>query len=157
MPSMAESLTLMGLRGAIASVMLGLLVAVLLSITGLFLMFLLRRILRLQWLAAAVFVALIVANSAEDWGSTSWVLGLIASTLIGCLIVVVLTRFGFLAYVSGVALDQIFESFPVTGRLSAWYAGSGLFALAVCLVALAWGTRTALAGQPFFSSARPDD
>ena len=54
----------MGLRGVIASLMLGLLVAVLLSISGLFLMFLLRRILRLQWLAAAVFVALIVANSA---------------------------------------------------------------------------------------------
>ena len=157
MPSMAGSLTLMGLRGAIATFMLGLLVAVLLSITGLFLMFLLRRILRLQWLAAAVFVALIVANAAGLWGSTRWVLGPISSMLIGCLIVIVLTRFGFLAYVSGVALAQIFEGFPVTSRLSAWYSGSGLFAVAICLVALVWSTRTALAGQPFFSSARPDD
>jgi hypothetical protein len=78
-------------------------------------------------------------------------MGLAASMLIGCLIVTVLLRFGFLAYVSGVALDQVFESFPVTSRLSAWYAGPGLFALAVCLIALAWATRTALAGQPLFS------
>ena len=48
---------------------------------------------------------------------------------------------------------MIFETFPVTSRLSAWYAGPGLFALAVCLIALAWGTRTALAGQPL--SRRP--
>jgi hypothetical protein len=70
-------------------------------------------------------------------------LGLIASILVGCLIVVVLTRFGFLAYVSGVALSQVYGNFPVTSRLSAWYAGFGLFALAFCLVALAWGMRTA--------------
>jgi hypothetical protein len=77
--------------------------------------------------------------------------------LSGCLIVLAVTRFGFLAYVSGVALGQVYESFPVTSRLSAWYAGFGLFALAICLIALAWGTRTALAGQPFFSAARLDD
>ena len=77
--------------------------------------------------------------------------------LVGCLIVVVLTRFGFLAYVSGVALDQVLETFPVTSRLSAWYAGSGLFALAFCLIALAWATRTALAGQPLFSGTGSDE
>jgi hypothetical protein len=157
MPYLAGDLTLMGLRGAIASVMLVLLVAVLLSITGLFLMFLLRRLLRLQWLAAAAFVAIIVAQAVGGWGSTSPLLGLISSALIGCLIVIVLTRFGFLAYVSGVALDMLLETFPVTSRLSAWYAGSGLFALAVCLIALAWSTRTALAGQPLFSSAGSED
>jgi hypothetical protein len=157
MPFVQSDFALMGLRGAIASFMLGLLVAVLLSITGLFLMFLLRRILQLQWLAAAAFVALIVLNSAWSWGTATALLPLIASTLSGCLIVLAVTRFGFLAYVSGVALGQVYESFPVTSRLSAWYAGFGLFALAICLIALAWGTRTALAGQPFFSAARLDD
>ena len=147
----------MGLRGTIASFMLGLLVAVLLSITGLFLMFLLRRILRLQWLAAAAFVALIVADFGRELGNRHALLRLITSALFGCLIVLVLTRFGFLAYVSGVALDRLFESFPVTSRLSAWYAGSGLFALAVCLIALAWATRTALAGQPLFSGTSSDE
>ena len=138
--------------------MIGLLVAVLLSITGLFLMFLLRRVLRLQWLAAAAFVALIVAEFGRERGEPPVaVLGLISSVLTGCLIVLVLTRFGFLAYVSGVALDMVFESFPVTSRLSAWYAGAGLFALAFCLIALAWATRTALAGQPLFSGTSSDE
>jgi len=157
MPIVQSDLALMGLRGAVATFMLSLLTAVLLSTTGLFLMFLLRRLLRLQWLAAAAFVAIIVANAAGQWGTTTSVLGLIASVLVGLLIVIVLTRFGFLAYVSGVALSQIYESFPVTSRLSAWYAGLGVFALAFCLIALAWGVRTALAGQPLFAAARSDD
>ena len=117
MPFVQSDLALMGLRGAIASFMLSLLLAVLLSITGLFLMFLLRRILRLQWLAAAAFVALIVLVSAASWGTAIALLPLITTALFGCLIVLVVTRFGFLAYVSGVALDGIFESFPVTSRL----------------------------------------
>ena len=95
--------------------------------------------------------------SAGSWGTAIALLPLITTALFGCLIVLVVTRFGFLAYVSGVALDGIFESFPVTSRLAAWYAGSGLFALAFCLIALAWGTRTALAGQPLFSGASSDD
>ena len=113
--------------------------------------------MRLQWLAAAVFVAIVVLNSAPTWGTATALLPLISSILIGLLIVIVITRFGFLAYVSGVALDQLVETLPVTSRLSAWYAGPGLFAIAVCLIALAWGTRTALAGQPLFSGTRSDE
>ncbi len=156
-PSVQSELALMGLRGAAATFMMDLVVAVLLSVTGLFLMFLLRRVLRLQWLAAAAFVALIVLNSAAAWGTSSPLLGLSSSMLSGCLIVLVLTRFGFLAYVSGVALDMVVETFPLTSRLSAWYAGSGLFAFAFCLITLAWATRTALAGQPLFAGTRSDE
>ncbi len=156
-PAVQSDQALMGLRGVAATFMIALLMAVLLSTTGLFLMFLLRRVLRLQWLAAAVFVAVVALNSAPTWGTATALLPLISSILIGLLIVIVITRFGFLAYVSGVALDQLVETLPVTSRVSAWYAGPGLFAVAVCLVVLAWATRTALAGQPLFSGTRSDE
>ncbi len=157
LPFVQSDLALMGLRGAAATFMIGLLVAVLLSTTGLFLMFLLRRVLRRQWLAAAAFVALIVLNSAPNWGSATALPPLITSVVFGCLLVLVITRFGFLAYVSAVALDAVFETFPFTSRLSAWYAGAGLFGLAFCLITLAWATRTALAGQPLFSARSSDE
>ena len=156
-PAVQSDLALMGLRGVAATFMMDLLTAVLLSTMGLFFMFLLRRVLRLQWLAAAAFVAIIVLNSAESWGTANALLPLISSVLAGLLIVLVITRFGFLAYVSGVALDIVFETFPVTTRLSAWSAGPGLFAVAVCLIALAWATRTALAGQLLFAGTGSDE
>ena len=76
-PAVQSDLALMGLRGVAATFMIALLMAVLLSTTGLFLMFLLRRVLRLQWLAAAAFVALVVLNSAESWGTANALLPLI--------------------------------------------------------------------------------
>ena len=70
-PAVQSDLALMGLRGVAATFMMDLLTAVLLSTMGFFFMFLLRRVLRLQWLAAAAFVAIIVLNSAESWGTAN--------------------------------------------------------------------------------------
>ena len=143
----------MGVRGIIAALMVSLLTAVLVSITGLFLMFLLRRILRLQWLAAATFVAIVVMNSASTWGTVT------DSAAADCERVERVSDrpLDHALWLSGLCVGRGAGSgrrkLPVAGRLSAWYAGSGLFALAFCLILLAWATRTALAGQPLFGTS----
>ena len=118
--------------------MLGLLVAVLLSITGLFLMFLLRADpCGSSGLPPPSFVALIVANAPALSGSDQLGVGARSRAFsTGYLIVIVLTRSVSCALCVGeLALGQIFEGSRCHVDLSAWYAGSGLFAIAVCLVA----------------------
>ena len=113
------------------------------------LLFILRTILRRDWLAAAAFVLLFTAFSALA-SSGPLALEVVFSAIEMTLIVFIMLRFGLVALIASAFAYMLLMLFPITADFSAWYAGTSLFAL-LSLAALAgYAFHAALAGRPLF-------
>jgi predicted Ser/Thr protein kinase len=113
----------------------------------LFLLFVLRVILRKEWLAAGVCVVLVTVVFKGSGIINPWI-DVPAILIIGALNIGVLLRYGMLALIVVDVISEYLLGLPRTFDLSAWYAGIGLAPLlAVALVAV-FGFRTSLAGRP---------
>jgi len=136
----------------VAAILLGIPAGSLLSTLGIFfIFFLLRTLLRREWIAAVVFV-LLLTIFATIFSQTSVVVLPIRLAQY-TLIMFIMLRFGLLPFVVGQAVASILISFPITTEFSAWYAGSAIFALAFTLVLAGWAFHTALGGRPLFKEA----
>jgi serine/threonine-protein kinase len=114
-----------------------------------FLLFLLllRAVLRKPWLAACAFVVVYSAIFTAAAGAvyTTWFF----MTLVVSIGLYVMLRFGLLATVSLLLVRHLL-TFPLTADLSAWYAGSGVFAVGMIVLLAGYGCYTSLAGRPLF-------
>jgi hypothetical protein len=108
----------------------------------------------LFWIAAIVIVFLgAIRNTGGDY---FWVTFLL-SAIIWLSFYLVLRRFGLLALVVGLVVQNILVVFPMTTHLNRWYA-SGAIAGMVTIGAIAlFAVYNALAGQPLFSTKVLDD
>ncbi len=118
------------------------------SLAIFFLLFLLRLILRKEWLAAVVLVAFFAGVSVV--GSETPLIEASFWTLVYISVVLVLIRYGIVPYTIGFFVVQILQELPITRHLSAWYAPSGVFAIAVVAGLAIYGFRTTLEGRPLF-------
>jgi hypothetical protein len=101
--------------------------------------------------ASILFVALLFAGRGSM--STAYAIGLILASIY----IFVLIRFG-LAAVAFVSFTRgIFEVFPATLDVSAWYSGYGFAALAVFMAIVLYAFRTSLGGRPLLAPSRLDD
>jgi uncharacterized membrane protein (DUF441 family) len=114
------------------------------------LLFLLRVLLRRQWLAVAALILLLVTQTAL--GSDHKVIDASFAAIAGGLVIFTMIRFGVLAFVIYPLVTGALASFPLTTDFSTWYAGSTIFALAVVLALTAYAFRTAVAGRPLFKT-----
>jgi len=111
-----------------------------------FLLFLLKVLLRNQWLAGAAY-ALIFTVLTVLRSDTPLVDGL-ETFLIECIVVVAVLRFGLLALtVAAFFADGLMTSIPPTMHVSAWYFGGSVAMLASAIVLAVWAFYTSLAGQ----------
>jgi predicted Ser/Thr protein kinase len=134
----------------VASILAGIAPNSLLSTLGIFFVFfLLRTLLRREWLAAVAFVLLLTAIATGLSDGNFWVALPIRLVQYGVMMFIML-RFGLLPFVVGQAMVDILILFPVTMDFSAWYAGSAIFALSFIVVLGAWAFHTALGGRPLF-------
>lgn len=150
-PGGVSTESLLGLRHALAQVLLYVLGQTIDSLGIFFMLFVLQRILRSAWIAAIV-VALagmllsLGSNSGEyPWISAAFLVVLYLSFLL------VLKRFGLLALLVGLVVQQVLLIFPATIHLSRWYAAPSLVGMTAIAALTIYGFRTALAGQPVFS------
>jgi serine/threonine-protein kinase len=122
--------------------------SVLAALASLFLLVLLRLLLREPWSAIAAFVlgAGIIAGSA----GSHFGVGFVNTAVLVLPFVLLLVRYGLLAAVTQFYVWGLFIFFPVTWDLSAWYAGTGVAALIVFAVLVSFGFTAALAGRPAF-------
>ncbi len=146
--------SLLGVRQTLGSVFAYTWVFVLYSLGIFFLLFLVRLLVRKDWIAAIVIVFLgAITNTGGDY---FW-LTFVFAALIWLSIYLVLRRFGLLALVVGLVVQNMLVTFPMTTHLSRWYA-SGAIAGMAAIVALAFfALHSALAGQPLFSAQVLDD
>lgn len=132
-PAMAGAF-INALRGSIA-VALGLF----------FTYFLIRSLLRKDWLSITMIVVP-VAGPAAIAGRLS---GVFFGLLLGSFILV-LTRFGVLPFIVAFWVNLDVGAFPLTTDFSVWYAGANVFILTVFLAITAFAFHTAIAGRPLF-------
>jgi serine/threonine protein kinase len=115
-------------------------------------LFLLRALLRKQWLAAVIWVAAwtIVRTLRGAPGPFPPLYLAVLYALIYSVLVFIMLRLGFFALVVAVfVLDSVAASFFTTD-FSAWYGASSL-AVVILIAALAlWGFRLSLASRPLF-------
>jgi serine/threonine-protein kinase len=131
------------------------LVEVALALPLFFTLWVLVALLRREWLAAAVFVLVWVALDVV--GSEHPALDLPFFLLVEAIPVVVLLRWGLLAYASSIFFFTVLWNAAPTADLSAWYAGTGLL-YAVLLGGLAaCGLVLALAGRPVLPRGWPGE
>lgn len=113
-----------------------------------FLLFVLRVVLRRNWLAAVFFVLIFLAGSTVR--SEDPVMGGILTILMNVLVVIVLHRFGVLPLVAMVFVIQLIRDMPCTLDFNAWHFRSSLIPLGVIVALAIYGFNTALAGRRIF-------
>ena len=149
-PNLDNSEVLAGARGTLATCLSGGSHAIRETLFFFFLIFLLRVVLRNQWLAAAAF-ALIFA--AVNLGSASHPIlnGVTSFLILGGLAFVVL-RWGILAMAVAFLVSNLIGNAPFTAHSSAWYFPSAVFMLACAVALTAWAFRTAIAGRRLWNA-----
>jgi eukaryotic-like serine/threonine-protein kinase len=114
----------------------------------LFVLFLLRALLRKEWAAAVVFVLLFTVYFAA--GSQFDPVIVVQQLIFWVLAVFLLIRFGLLAWAVQGFFDNLLESYPLTTQGSAWYAGISLTAILLMAAIALYGFYTSLGGRPAF-------
>lgn len=122
--------------------------AVFRGVLDLFFLVALRVVLRRWWLAVSVFVVAygVLETLQGIHPAVSWLtlgLGITGVTAF------VLVRFGLLTYVTALFCYLVLIAAPVSLDLTAWYAETGFFILALVAGLGAFGAWTALAGRQF--------
>jgi serine/threonine-protein kinase len=150
-PAFPWDQTLLGLR-AVATHLVNPSVSMFFALAPALLFFLLRAVLRKEWLAATAFV---LTSALPSILAGSLIAAAFALVLAAAEILVFL-RFGLLSWVFANYFGH-FLAFPLTTDFSAWYAGTSLFVLLVLAAIAVYGFRIALAGRPMFSGMRLED
>jgi hypothetical protein len=144
-PVMADLGTLVGVRAAGAAALQSWTSALFTAMFFFFILFVLRLVLRNQWLASAAFVVILTAvfgmGTSYPWVDTP------ANLLFAALYTVVLLRFGLLALVVTELVATCLLGVPRTLDFSSWYAAMGMAPLAICAALAFFGFRTSLGGR----------
>jgi len=118
-----------------------------LALVFLFLFFVLRVLVRRDWLAAAVFTLI---GMAMGLGSEFPAIGVPINAIFFLLVPLVLLRFGLLAMVITMMAENCLWNSALTLDPSRWYFGYSLIVLLLVAALAAWAFQTTLAGRPLF-------
>ena len=153
-PSVGPLHLFSGARAIIPLVSSSLVQSMFLGLASLFILFLLRILLRRQWAAAVMFILI---PSALSLGSDSLLVAMIFAALSWGVCLLVLVRNGLLATIMGILFNELLYFSPITTQLSALYSGIGLAGLALLLGLTVYAFYTSLGGQPLFGRVSIED
>jgi serine/threonine-protein kinase len=116
----------------------------------LFLLFVLRVVLRKEWAAAAVCV--LGAGLLNSAGTSYPAVDLPINLLQAAVAVFVLMRFGLVALIAQSVVSDFLLGLPRTLDFSLWYAPMGMLPLVIVALVAFYGFRVSLAGRPLFQT-----
>jgi hypothetical protein len=122
---------------------------------GVFVLLLLRLVLKRIWIAGLGFVLLIGLMSGASEAPNPVFTWVVMAISVG-VVLTVLVRFGLVAGTIGLCLTNLL-GLGIGGNLTVWYAPSFLIPFFAALALLTYGFHTALAGQPMFGSGLVND
>jgi serine/threonine-protein kinase len=140
--------TLLSGTGSVLRYLLGIapVAGIFLSLGFFFIFFLLRLLVRTEWVAAVIWLAILVPAGPLDYVGNTWWIIAIFNLLWNAILLALLIRIGLTAAV--VALMVLwFLHIPITFQTSAWYFGPGAAALFLCTALTVYGFRTSLGGR----------
>jgi len=149
-PSLDNSDVLAGARGMLATCLAVGAHAIRETLFFFFLIFLLRVLLRNQWVAAAAFGLIFAALNLTS-ASHPFLSAATAFLVVGAFAFVVL-RWGILALAITLLVANLMGSAPITSQTSAWYFSSAICMLAVPVALTVWAFRTAIGGRRLWKS-----
>jgi hypothetical protein len=150
-PLLGPQWEFLGARAIISDISLSLGPVLVIPLALLFVLVLLRALLRKGWVAAAAFVLLFtfITAASSQFAPVVLVTGLIYWGLL----VFLLVRFGLLAWLADGIFQGLLRSFPLTTQGSAWYAGISLAGILLMAAMAFYGFYTSLGGRPVFGGA----
>ena len=108
----------------------------------------LRALLRNQWLAAAVFVALFAVP--RGLASSYMPVELPALILVYAIAVLIVIRFGLIPLVLAIFTIDMLGNVPFSADFSTWYMTTSILALLSVVAIAAWGFYHSVGGQPLW-------
>jgi Protein kinase domain len=133
-----------GVRAEIAGVILAIPDAIFSALLFFFILFLLRLVLRKDWIAGAAFV-LIITFAATNATTAPWVAYLINAAAFS-IFAFALLRFGLLCAIVTLTASQILDlGYPLD--FSAWYAGMAVLPFVLVVLLAIYGFRVSLGGR----------
>ena len=148
-PGLGDTEALLGFRSALAVVFKSLPHGIRDALLFFFVIFILRVLLRNQWLATAGFIMIFVIQATLQ--SRHPVLDGAATFIVFALIAGLVLRFGLLALTVFIVVSGVSGGVQATANLSAWYLPNDLLLLGGILALAAWGFRTSIAGRRLWS------
>ena len=148
-PSLLQTDYLLGVRWTLSAWVYQIPTSILAALEFFFLLLGLKIILRREWLAAAVFVAIFVA--LKTLGSSYLAIELPAEVLIYAIAVLIVVHFGLIPLASAIFTVDLLVNVPFTADFSAWYASSAIFILLSVVALAAWGFYDSLGGAPLWN------
>jgi serine/threonine-protein kinase len=147
--------TLSGLRFMIGGIPLQIVIFVSVSLFYFFAFFLIRLVLRKEWLA--ILVALLVISILSALADPDHPV-LNAALYVGLwgIALLLLIRFGLLPFMMALCINNFLEVYPLTTHLSAWYAGPTIFVFSIIVATAIFGFYTSTAGKPLFGGISLD-
>jgi len=143
---------LLGVVGTVAAFLTLIPNCVIQALIWFVLIFILRMVLRRDWLAAGAFVAIYVLLGALASTGSPALAALFTAVSTGLLVFAML-RFGLVALIASFFVMVLLQMFPITADFSAWYAGASLFALLSVAALAALAFRASLAGRRLLGDA----
>ena len=144
---------MMGASAFVSGLSNGLVVMIAVALGFLFLLLLLRILLRKDWaaVAAVAFVGVGLAAITGPWINVPFALANVA------LLLFVLLRIGLVATLMLACVQRLFSDYPITLQSSAWYSGIGFAALLVIAAIALYGFRVSLGGRRLLDFAGVED
>jgi len=109
-----------------------------------FLLFVIRAVVRREWLTAAVYI--LFTGALQLLGSATPLVDLGFAVLVSASIYLVLTRGGFTTFFAALYVNFFVVQMPLTNDFSSWYAHCTVFMLMLLGGLAAYATYSALAG-----------
>ncbi|MGB0034198.1 MAG: serine/threonine-protein kinase [Candidatus Acidiferrales bacterium] len=141
----------LGARTTLADISNSLMSALFVSLAFLFVLVLLRALLRKEWAAAiasVLFFSVLFAGASHDLPVV-----LVYALITRGLFVFLLIRFGLLAVVANFVFNEFLTNVPLTIQGSAWYAGMSLSGILLMAAMALYGFYASLGGRPVFGRA----
>lgn len=148
----ADPKSMLGFAGAVAAFLTAIPNSVIQVLIWFVLIFILRMLLRREWLTAGAFVALYVILG----GLASPVAPVVSALFAGAevaLFIFLMLRFGLVSAMAASLAYVLMALFPITADFSNWYAGTSLFALVSVAALAAFAFHSSLGGRPLFDDA----
>jgi hypothetical protein len=135
----------MGGRQVLGSWIQNISVSILGTLEFFFLIFLLRVVLRNQWLALVCFIGILTAINTlqSDHPQIVWPIWLLVYTLAAGAV----SRFGLVVLAAAIFTANILLNLPYSLDFSIWYAAHAAAMVAGCLALAGWGFYASLGGQ----------
>ena len=144
-PNLGSTDVLLGIRGTLAVYFRSIPHGIRDTLLFFFVIFVLRVLLRNQWLATGGFV--LVFSALQYFQGNQRIQDVVASLVVFSLVAGLVFRFGLLALATFIVVQNIVISTQVTASTSAWYFGNDVLILASVLALAGWGFHTSIAGR----------